>query len=279
MSPKVPKIRKIPNKPPGNLPDKPTAPLSPEFVPVKLGKQPPRIDPRTFRLARYLTPELPPPPDRSDYTNLVPDWGMMRNDALGCCTIAAVAHAIQTWTLVVNQRITVPDQTVVDYYSWWDGYVPGDLSTDNGGVELDVLNRWRKASDGFAGHLLTAYADPDPGDVIHIKQAISLFGGVYIGVALPVTAQQQAVWDVVSHGGYDTQPNSWGGHAVWCPKYDATGITCITWGKLKHMTWEFWAAYCDEAHALLSPDFIVPASGRAPSGFDILTLQDDLSSL
>jgi hypothetical protein len=249
----------------------------------RLGKNSPKLDARTLKLARYLKPELPTPPDSTDYTNLETDWGMMQNDRLGCCTIAAVAHAIQTWTLVINQRITVPDSVVVDYYSKWDGYVAGDASTDNGGVELDVLNRWRKSPDGFNGHPLLAYADPDPGDVLHVKQAISLFGGIYIGIALPITAQAQMdrgdPWDVVSHGGFDTQPNSWGGHAVWCPKYDATGITCITWGKLQRMTWDFWAAYCDESHALLSSDFVVPGTGLAPSGFDVATLQDDLQSV
>ncbi len=66
---------------------------------MKLGKLAARRDPRTLRLARYLAPALPPPPAQVDYTCGVKDWGMMLNDRLGCCTIAAVGHAVQAWRL------------------------------------------------------------------------------------------------------------------------------------------------------------------------------------
>ncbi len=68
-------------------------------------------------------------------------------------------------------------------------------------------------------------------------------------------------------------PGSWGGHAVPVIAYDASGLTCITWGALKRMTWAFWDAYCDEAYACLSRDW---AAARAPSGFDWAALDADL---
>jgi hypothetical protein len=46
---------------------------------------------------------------------------------------------------------------------------------------------------------------------------------------------------------------------------------------LKKMTRAFWQAYCDEAHALLSPDWI--AAQGSPSGFDLAQLQADLSAI
>ena len=55
--------------------------------------------------------------------------------------------------------------------------------------------------------------------------------------------------------------------------YDARGLTCITWGALKRMTWAFWDAYCDEAYACLSRDW---AAARAPSGFDWAAFDADL---
>ena len=55
--------------------------------------------------------------------------------------------------------------------------------------------------------------------------------------------------------------------------YDASGLTCITWGALKQMTWAFWDAYCDEAYACLSKDW---AAAKAPSGFDWAALDADL---
>jgi hypothetical protein len=60
--------------------------------------------------------------------------------------------------------------------------------------------------------------------------------------------------------------------------YDAHGLTVVTWGALKRMTWGFWQAYCDEAYALLSPDFL-NASGVAASGFDLAQLNADLKTV
>ncbi len=243
-----------------------------DHSPMKLGKQPPKKDLRTLQFARYATPALPAPPEFCDWSNLETDWGMMRNDALGDCTIAGCAHAVQTWTLVINQRITIPDNEVVHYYSLWDGYVDGDPNTDQGGVELDVLNQWRQ--QGLSGHTLTGYAAVNHRNEIEVRQAIALFGGVYIGLSLPISAQSQDVWDTVQTS--DGQPGSWGGHCVWVLAYDKDSLTCITWGETKKMTWRFWENYCDESYALLSPDFIA-SSGLAPSNFDLATLQADLS--
>lgn len=239
---------------------------------MKLGKKEPKKDLRTLRLARYFTTTLPAPPDSCAWSLMLPDWGMMANDALGDCTIAGCGHAIQTWTEVINQRITIPDADIIKYYSLWDGYVVGDPSTDNGGIELDVLNQWRQ--QGLNGHQLLAYAAVNPHDQIEVRQAIALFGGTYIGLSLPISAQNQDVWDVVQTS--DGQPGSWGGHCVWCLAYDKDSITCVTWGVLKKMTWRFWENYCDEAYALLSPDFL-NNQGIAPSNFDLSTLQADLS--
>jgi hypothetical protein len=236
---------------------------------MKLGKKTRRYDRRTLRLARYLTPTLPPPPPAVTNSQSITNWGVMLNDSLGDCTIAGVAHAIQVWTLSKGDEVTVPDPTILQYYKQWDGYNPNDPASDQGGVELDVLNDWRQ--QGFAGHKLFAFADPDPQDSLHVQQAIWLFGGLYIGVQLPNSAKTQEVWDVdTSPNG---QPGSWGGHCVYVADYDASGLTCITWGELKKMTWGFWGTYCDEAHALLSADW------QPPAGFDMAALQGDLAQV
>ena len=102
------------------------------------------------------------------------------------------------------------------------------------------------------------------------------FGGLYAGVALPVSAQRQTgwTWDVTSATPKDF--GSWGGHAIPIVAYDSAGLTCVTWGTLQKMTWAFWDAYVDEAYACLTPDWIA-ADGKAPSGFDLASLQADLS--
>ncbi len=197
----------------------------------------------------------------------------MLNDTLGDCTIAGVAHAIQVWSVNTGSIVTTPDPTVESYYEKWDGYVPGQPNTDNGGIELDVLNDWQK--QGFDGRPLLAFTNAKYTNLVEIRQSIALFGGVYIGISLPVSAQKQDVWDVVP--GAAGKKGSWGGHCVFVPKYDQHGFTCITWGGLKTMTVAFWKKYCDEAHTLLGQDWLTTKG--SPSGFDQTQLLADLKAI
>jgi len=242
---------------------------------MRLGRKAIKTDTRTLALANYLTPALPAPPAAADWTKGNTSWGMMLNDRLGDCTIAGVGHAVQVWTAHTASMVTVPDMVVEMYYEKWDGYNPNDPGSDAGGVELDVLADWRL--QGFAGHRLLGFADPQPANLVEIHQSIALFGGVYIGLALPLTAQKQEVWDVVPNAGADAEKGSWGGHCVYVPKYDANGFTCITWGAPKTMTAAFWQAYCDEAHTLLGNDWVT-AKG-APEGFSLSQLLADLKAI
>lgn len=242
---------------------------------MKLGRKAIKTDSRTLQMARYLTPSLPPPPATKDWSHGVSNWSMMLNDQLGDCTIAGCAHAVQVWTANNGQMVTLPDQTVESYYEQWDGYQPGNPASDRGGIELDVLNAWKKSD--LAGHKLLAFADPAVTNLTEIRQSIALFGGVYIGLSLPLTAQTQDVWDVVARGGAKAKPGSWGGHCVFVAAYDATSFTCITWGALKKMTVAFWKKYCDEAHALLSADWLNQKG--SPAGFDLQQLTADLGQI
>src|SRR5271157_3430243 len=249
---------------------------------MKLGKRTPRHDPRTLKLARYLTPSLPTAPASVDYSRGFADWGMLLNDQLGCCTISAIGHAIQAWTMNSGSRVDFINETVRFYYEKWDGYNPADPTTDQGGVELDVLNAWRNNKFGFAGRKLDAFVavhTGTEGQVISvnpadIRLAIWMFGGAYIGVELPLRAQNQDVWGVVGDFGQDA-PGSWGGHAIYLVAYDENFLTCVTWGQLKKMTWGWFQKYCSEAYGLLSEDWI-ESSGIAPSGYDLDALKKDL---
>ena len=246
---------------------------------MKLGRKAIKTDTRTLRMADYITPQLPPPPPSKDWTQGQTSWGMMLNDTLGDCTIAGVGHAVQVWALNAASSAAAPetiaDKTILSYYEKWDGYKPSDPSTDQGGIELDVLKDWKKS--GFATHKLIAFVDPAVSNITEIQQSIALFGGVYIGLSLPLTAQTQDVWDVVPNGGANAKPGSWGGHCVFVPAYDANGFTCITWGAPKVMTLAFWNQYCDEAHTLLGQDWLT-AKG-SPVGFNQQQLLADLNSI
>jgi len=253
---------------------------------VKLGKLAPRADVRTLRLVHYLDSDIPAPPPAVDWSGAVTWWGMMANDVIGDCTIAAAGHLLEGWTANNGTEVIPADADIVAAYSAVSGYVPDDPVTDRGAVELDVLNYWRQ--EGIAGHRIYAYASLDVGNIEHIKQAVYLFGGCYIGLALPLSAQGQDVWDTTGLGAWlgrvflsrkhlDPTPGSWGGHAVSIVGYDADGLTCVTWGARKRMTWSFWRRYCDEAYAVLSTDWI--PEGREVRGFYFDELQQDLECL
>jgi hypothetical protein len=243
----------------------------------KLGKKPAHHDPRTLQMANYLTlPEIPAARDWT--TKAAANWGMMLNDKLGDCTCAATGHITQAWTANAGPKeLTFPDPAVLAAYEAITGYRPSDPSTDRGAVELDVLRYWRKT--GIGGTKIEAFIALEPKNHLHVQAAVELFGGSYIGLALPVSAQQQAVWSVPPGGPTGTgAPGSWGGHAVAIEAYDAHGLTCITWGQKKKMTWSFWDAYCDEAYALLS-ELWAGKKATAPSGFDLAALKADLKAV
>jgi hypothetical protein len=248
---------------------------------MKLGKGPVVRKAKTIKLARILRTGLVAPA-KSDYLGPVTDFGMMENDTVGDCTEAAKGHAIQVWTFNATGRmVTVSDSDVLAEYEKNSGYQPGNESTDSGENELTTLTAWRK--NGFAGHKLEAFASVPAQDVHEISLAIWLFGGAYIGVELPVTAQSQDTWDVVDTDSGDADPGSWGGHAVFMPWYNFTVPSermykVISWGKVLGMTDAFRAKYCSEVYALLSKEWL-QASGMAINGVDWATLDKELAEV
>jgi hypothetical protein len=250
----------------------------------RLGKQEARQDFRTLKLARYLGPKLPPAPLACDWLSKVKALGSMLNTEIGDCTIAACGHEIQQWTTYARPQASVPsDKSILKVYEAISGYNPKDPTTDSGCVVLDVLNYWRK--NGIAGHNILAYVSVNPTNSVEVMQAIHLFGNLYLGLSLPLSAQNQKVWRVPLAGPMGNgEPGSWGGHAVPVGRYGRVtptgpqGLTCVTWGALQSMTWDFFGIYVDECFAILSMDWI-EQTGLSPDNFSLAQLQKDLAAL
>lgn len=248
----------------------------------KLGKLAVKKDVRTLQFAKYVrTMHLPPTPSSCDWTAGVTDWRMMLNDQEGCCTCSGAGHMEMVWTLNTTGTPFVPsDSDIQKAYCDVSGFDPNTGANDNGAVEVDVLNYWRKV--GIGGKKIQAYVSVNPRDHNHLALSTYLFGGVYTGIALPLTAQDQLSqgqpWDAGwSHWG-KSKPGSWGGHCVPVVKYDSDYLYCITWGKIQPMTWRFWDQYGDESYGILSPDWISDTV-QNPTGFDFATLQADLGAV
>jgi hypothetical protein len=246
--------------------------------PYKLGKHRPVIDERTLRFQTYETPALPSPPASVDYGTNVTTWPMYGNDKYGDCTCAAAGHMIQNWTANAKGEVTVPNGAVLKFYEHFVGDPP---PPDAGCDMLQVLNYWRNT--GLATHQITAYVALELKNHTEAMTALYLFGSIYIGVALPdfaVEGDMLTVPWVVPAGGPvgNAAPNPNNGHCIPAVEYDADGLTIVTWGEPKSMSWEFYDAYADEAFAVLSQDFI-GASGTNLDGFDLTALEADLKNL
>lgn len=247
---------------------------------MKLGKLPPRHDVRTLQFAKYVRMEaLPPIPVAWDWTKAAsPQFGMMGNDTVGDCTFAAAGHAVQIWTANAAKEITIPDKSILAAYSAVSGYTPGDPGSDQGANMLDVLNFWR--TRGVGGHKIYAYMAVDPKNLAHTWAATYLFGGCYEGLALPLSAQTQKVWDVPKGGARGQgKAGTWGGHAVWLAAYLAGYAEYITWGETMQATTRFITTYGDERYAVLTREWIVRATQRSPHGFDFAALAADLKAV
>lgn len=233
-----------------------------------LGKLPRRHDPnaQTYR-AMLGTAPLPAPPPSADWSHAIATWPQLGNDQFGDCAWAAILHAVQLWTANAGTEI-VPDTTAaLDDYSRETGFSAGPpVENDNGTVLLDALNYWMKTglaiSETAPLDRLDGFAVIEPNDLDGIKRAVAEFGCCYVGIELPQSAEDETnagqVWS-------DTTGTPIEGHCVLLVAYDADGMTCVTWGQLQKLTWDWWAMYGSEAYALLRREWI-EKSGISPSG-------------
>lgn len=204
---------------------------------------------------------------------------MMGNDHYGDCTCAAAGHMIEEWTANTGSPKTLSDSVILSAYR----HFAGD-DADAGASMLDVLKYWRKS--GIGGDKILGFTQLQPRSTIEVKDSISLFGGCYIGMALPdfVLAPGAGLattpWVVPPQGPVgDAAPNPQNGHCIPAVGYDERNLYVVTWGALKTMSWEFYQAYMDEAYAVLSNDWINKKLGTAPDGLNLATLQQDLSAV
>lgn len=244
-----------------------------------LGKLPARRDPRTLRLARYLDPRnYPAPPPARDWIDHAHAFDALGNTTVGDCAFAAQAHLIQCQAAANGKTVSISKDDALGAYARVTGWHPTVPGSDRGTQLLDALADWRKI--GLAGHTIGAFVQVDVTNQLELEAAINLFGGLYAGVQLPIAAKTQTLWDIAPAGKFtdDYVIGSWGGHCLAISAYSRTGLVGVTWGQLKHLTWEWLYSYADEVYAVISPDWVTDAAA-APNGIDITSLLRDLTAL
>jgi len=248
----------------------------------KLGRKPRKFDkriPRARDLIKLMDFNVPA---CVDYSSAMPDdLGEMLNDSLGDCTCAAYYHARQVWTADDDGdgMETASDSDVLALYEGACDYRPGNSSTDQGGVEQDVLAYLLNTGAPVTGGVdkLVAYVEVDKRDQAALKRVIYDCGIAYIGVDVPQSVMDNAddntiPWDIVGN----TQIV--GGHAVILVGYDFETFTCISWGKRYKITNAFLIAHLDEAYALIDKSWI-ESTGDTPFGMTLEDLETAMQGL
>lgn len=189
-------------------------------------------------------------------------WGELNNDNIGDCTSAALGHALLTWGVYEPPATLMTDNEAESLYSATSGYIRGKPETDQGALCLDVLSYALRVGVQCGGKIekLLAFCRVDPLKRGHVMAAISAFGGLYAGVTLHEAQEDETIWN-------DLTSPVIGGHCAWVVAADGNGLTGVTWGETRRMTWDWWRACTDEVYALLSPRWI--NAGRAPQGLKL----------
>lgn len=221
---------------------------------MKLGKNPAKFDSTVPHLLSLSLDTSIVPQTLEEYKK-IQYWPVLLNDQIGDCTIAGIGHIIQYWNTV--GKLSFPVMTDLEantFYQIIGGYIPGNTATDNGCVELDVLNYFNTNGIMAASQLIKIdkFLSLTPSNIEQIKASVFHLGNCYIGLNLPQSALQTTSWDVV--------PNSpvAGGHAVCVVGYDDTKqvLYIVSWGCVIPMSYQFLTTYCDESWSLYSTDWI-----------------------
>lgn len=241
---------------------------------VRFGKKPPIIDYRTLYFNKYVKEDIPEPPEEYEnldkvFVNLLDQnvgflFPMDKNDELGDCTIAGAAHAITVYHGLIKQRDIPPEKEVVKVYNHLTGGV------DSGLAMLDVLNYWRRT--GMFNNKIMAFMRVNAHNHKHVKQAIKLFGGLFIGFQV----HQECIDEFNERKPWSPGNFIYSGHAVYVTGYDESTLNMLTWGSTQKGFWTWWDIAVDEAYAILPPEAL--EEGFAP-GFDLIKLQDDLQEV
>ncbi|MEO7961978.1 MAG: hypothetical protein ABIR19_10550 [Ginsengibacter sp.] len=250
---------------------------------VKSGRLPYVHDSRTLDLSDYLPQEniTTIPPEYNWGRKIKPEkWGTLGNSKINNCTCAAAGHLIMTWTSNIGKLHRPATQAIVEAYTEVTGYNPKTDGIGNPVEAIKVLKYWRKK--GIDEHKITAFAKLDFKNREQLKQAIYLYGGCYVGMNLPKSAEDQYFkskkWTIPRGGAIgDGALGSWIGHALVITGYKDHELRVITWGREMIMDLDFWETYVDESYAVFSEDFI--SDNETPTKISVDILRKDIKAL
>jgi hypothetical protein len=226
----------------------------------------------------YATSPIPIPPPTWEvpfqHENVNSHYLIDGNATYGDCTIAGVNHLNSAWSGLFKEPYTLPTESTIttEYFSLTGGQ-------DTGLNEEFVLKTWYEK--GLFGTKIAGFAPVSTTSLLQQHQAISLYGGCYLGIQCPESAQrafqkEQETGEVVPwvYEGEQTED----GHCVVALGYGPNGgLHCATWGGIAVLTPSFLAHYLDEAFVILSQQLVERKGDTL--GFNLQMLQEDLARI
>lgn len=209
---------------------------------------------------------LPSAPTKCVYALKV-QYPMADNDKLGDCVVAGHIHLSQAVAQENGGTYTYPGDaaTQTEYFKLTGGQ-------DTGLAETPFLQTAQKAP--VLGSQVDVFGSINHTNREEVKSSIYIFGGAYLGVTLPESAQNQfpGTWTVVPGSPIE------GGHCIVAVGYDAQFVYVVTWGKVIRCTWAWFEKYVDEAYAVVYTEEIQKNRGPLAT-LDITKLRADIASL
>jgi len=210
--------------------------------------------------------QLPVAPAKCLYALKV-QYPVADNDRLGDCVVAGHIHLSQAVAQEIGGTYTYPGDaaTQVEYFKLTGGQ-------DTGLSESTFLQTARQAP--ILGSQVDTFCPIDHTQMDHVKSAIYAFGGAFLGVVLPQSAQNQfpGTWSVVPGSPIE------GGHCIVAIGYDTQFVYIVTWGKVIRCTWEWFNEYVEEAYAIIYNDEVHKNHGPLAT-LDIAKLRADITAL
>lgn len=228
-------------------------------------------------LSDHLTDEgLEVPTAPYDYAKIVKAQGgfpMACNNLLGNCTIAGLVHLLQLIYAVMGMKFAYPGDAAVTAY-YWKLVGHGPQSEDDPGPGLMMLTVIDDIlAHGAFGTKIVAYGELDISDWEGIKTAAFNFGGVYLAVNLPQSAEtdfnEHKIWTpsgspIGGHcitGSGDSQLEVYGAVEDEAVAKTEALVDTETWGDETAFTEPWWKKYGAQAFVLLPELFVTMGHG------------------
>jgi hypothetical protein len=203
----------------------------------------------------------------------IPSIGMLDNDLWGCCVFASDGHICEVLSYFgQGYQVVIDDATVLTAYGT-TGFNPnagpsGSNPTDNGSTLQTGLAYL--AATGMQGVKIDAFAEINVQEISEIKLAIAELGPIDLALSVPQSMEQQfAAGQPITV--VEGSPLV-GGHCVTGVGYDADYLYIHTWGAEVKVSWDFVAAYFNQAFALLSREWINAKTTLDPEHVNLLSL-------